>query len=59
MKIKSASEINVIRTKILVGDATKRDIQDFLFYVSMIEMLVEEASDEDFYGTEGWRKRLD
>jgi hypothetical protein len=59
MKVKSSREINIIRTKILVGDANKEDIQDFLYYVSLVESLVEEASDEGFYGTEGWRKRID
>jgi hypothetical protein len=58
MKVKSQSEINIIRAKILVGDASKRDMQDFLYYVSLIESLVQEASDEDFYGTEGWRHRI-
>ena len=43
----------------MVGAASNEELLDFLEYVSAIEALVEEASNEDFYGTEGWRSRMD
>jgi hypothetical protein len=58
MKIKSEQEINVIRGKMLVAHATREELHDFLMYVTAIEALVEEASIEDFFGTEGFRRRL-
>lgn len=51
-------EINIIRGKLLVNAATQDEIFTFIEYVSEIESLVEEASLEDFYGTEGWQHRL-
>ena len=58
MKVKSERELNVIRGKLMAGHASTRDIMDFLTYVSALELLVEEASNRDFYGTEGWTRRL-
>lgn len=54
----SEREINMIRGKLLAGHATLDEVSDFLFYVGKLEMLVEDASIEDFYGTEGWRHRI-
>lgn len=56
MKVKSESELNIIRTKILVGDATKADRQDFLYYVGILETLLEEAGDEceELYDGKEW-----
>ncbi len=51
-------EINTIRGKLLVNAATQEEIFAFMEYVSEMETLVEEASMEDFYGTEGWEHRL-
>jgi len=56
--MKTEKELNIIRGKIEVNFTTKYEITEFLKYVSAIEALVEEASDVDFYGTEGWRHRL-
>ena len=58
MKIKSTSELNTIRGKMMVGHATAEELRDFLTYVSALEGLVEDASCEDFYGTEGWQHHL-
>ena len=58
MKLRSEKEIDMIRGKMLVNAATKEELHDFLFYVSELESLVEEASMEDLYGTEGWRHKL-
>lgn len=48
-------QVNVIRGKMSVGKASIEEIEEFLKYVDEIEKLVEQASDEDFYGTEGWK----
>jgi hypothetical protein len=58
MELKTEREINEIRGKMLVRHATEKEIQHFLFYVSKLEMLVDEASCEDFYGTEGWKRYI-
>ena len=56
--IKSEKEINIIRGKMMCGHATVEELHDFLYYVSKLESMVEEASNEDFYGTEGWEHRI-
>ena len=56
--MKTMRELDTIRGKMLVAKATQQELQDFLVYVSALEGLVEEASVEDFYGTEGWQHRL-
>jgi hypothetical protein len=58
MTLKTERELNVIRGKMLVAAASPMELQDFLTYVTALEALVEEASMEDFYGTEGWRRRI-
>lgn len=57
-QLRSERDLDMIRGKMLVAAASREELHDFLYYVSMLEDLVEEASDEDFYGTEGWRHRL-
>jgi len=58
MKVRPENEIDIIRGKMLVNAATQEELHDFLRYITTLESLVEEASQEDFYGTEGWRHRL-
>lgn len=58
LSVKSEKEINMIRGKLLVKKAKEDEIKDFLHYVDVLESLVEEASQEDFYGTEGWKHRI-
>ena len=58
MNVKSEKKINTIRGKMLVNAATQEELHDFLRYVGAIESLVEEASNEDFYGSEGYCHRL-
>lgn len=48
----SEKEIDTIRGKMLVAAATAKELAEFLEYVSKLEALVEEASGEDFYGTQ-------
>ena len=58
MKIRLENELNMICGKMLVGHTTIEELHDFLTYVNALEALVEEASMEDFYGTESWRHRI-
>ena len=58
IEVKSQREIDMIRGKMLVNAASQEELYDFLKYVSVLEILVEEASIEDFYGTEGWEHRI-
>ena len=51
-------EVDMIRGKLSVGAATLNETYDFLVYVEALEQLVEEASVEDFYGSEGWKHRI-
>lgn len=53
--IKSEREINIFRGKIESLVATTAEAKSFLDYVEKLESLVEMASQEDFYGTEGWK----
>ena len=58
MKLKTERELDTIRGKMLVAKATAEELQAFLLYVTKLESLIEEASIEDFYGTEGWQHRM-
>ena len=57
-ELREEQEINMIRGKMLCNAAMRDELHDFLRYVSVLESLVGEASDEDFFGTEGWRHRI-
>lgn len=57
-KLKSEREIDEVRGKMLVNAATKDELHAFLDYVNALEALIEEASNEDFFGSEGWQHRL-
>ena len=58
MKILPMRKLDEIRGKMMVGHATPDELKQFLTYVNALEGLVEEASIEDFYGTEGWQHKL-
>lgn len=51
-------QLNIIRGKMLVAAASSKELQEFLRYVTELEALVEEASLQDFYGTEGWQHKI-
>ena len=51
-------KINEIRGKMLVGHASIEELQTFLNYTVVLESLVEDASNDDFYGTEGWKHHI-
>ena len=52
------NELDMIRGKMLVNAATQDELHYFLFYVSTIEELIDEADHQDTFGTEGWRHRI-
>ena len=58
IKLRSVRELDMIRGKMMVGAATPAEMRDFLTYVSVLEGLVEDASNEDFFGTEGWQHKV-
>lgn len=53
--MKSEKEINMIRGMLTVGEASQNQIDDFLEYVNKLEELVQEASDYDTFGTQGYK----
>lgn len=55
MKLRKERELDMIRGKMLVNKATQEELNDFLLYVTKLEELAEEASSEDFFGSEGWQ----
>jgi len=54
----SLRELDTIRGKMLVNHASAEELRYFLRYVTALEGLVEEASCQDIYGTEGWQHYL-
>lgn len=58
VELLSEKELNIIRGKMICGAGTIEDCQNFMDYVLQLESLVEEASNECVYGTEGYRHRL-
>lgn len=51
-------ELDVIRGKLLVANATVPECHAFLKHVSQLEEMLDEADLDDYFGTEGWRHRL-
>lgn len=56
--VKTEQEIDMIRGRMLAGHTTVKELHEFLYYVTVLESLIDEAENEDFYGTEGWRHRV-
>jgi hypothetical protein len=50
-------EVNIIRGKALGNACSQKDILDLCGHIDQLEMMLDEASEEDFFGTEGWRHR--
>lgn len=57
-KLEPENRLNEIRGKMLVNAATREELHAVLDYINALEVLIDEASDEDFYGTEGWRHKI-
>jgi hypothetical protein len=51
-------EFYEVKGKMIVGKATPKEVSDFLHVVEQVFEMVEEASCEDFYGTEGYQHQL-
>jgi hypothetical protein len=58
IKLRPMRELDAIRGKMLVGAASPKELSEFLKYVAALEGLVEDASSEDFFGSEGWQHHL-
>lgn len=54
----SEKELNILRGKALVGHASVEEMMKLFFLMDEMESLLDEGDLEDFYGTEGWRRRL-
>jgi hypothetical protein len=49
-------KLNIIRGKNVVGKATKADVDVLFGYIDALEVFLDEASEDDAFGTEGWHK---
>ena len=58
MEVLPERKLDEIRGKMMVGHATPEEMRDFLTYVTKLESLVEEASNVDFWGSEGWHRQM-
>lgn len=58
MAAQSDRLLNIVRGKNLVGKATKADIMKVFEHVDALESLLDEADENDTFGTEGWRHSL-
>ncbi len=58
MSAQDDKTINIIRGKNLVAATSKKDIDKLFEHIDALEMLLEEADGEDFFGSEGWRHYL-
>ncbi len=56
--MKTESELNIIRGKILACKASPSEAEVFMKYVDLIEELLEQTDNADFFGTEGWRRYI-
>jgi hypothetical protein len=50
--------LNTIRGKNLVDATTKEDVFLLFEHIDALEMLLDEADEDDAFGTEGWRHQL-
>ena len=56
MKLLSDRELNIIRGKALVGHASRDEIMSVFGHIDAMEEKLDETEQDDFYGTEGWRR---
>ena len=57
-KLKTESYYNQIRGKMLVNKCTQKELHDILAYMDAVEGLLDEADNDDCFGTEGWRHQI-
>lgn len=58
MPAQTDKSLNIIRGKNLVGKATKIDVDKLIEHIDALEMFLDEADDNDTFGTEGWRHAI-
>lgn len=58
MAVQKEQTLYVIRGKNLVGKATKGDVHKLFEHIDALEEFLEEYSNEDTFGTEGWRHAI-
>ena len=51
-------EVNILTGKALVGAQTRDEQLAMANHITELEMLLDEADCDDYFGTEGWRHRL-
>lgn len=56
IRLLAEKEINTIRGKALVGHASSKELMQVFGHWDLIEMKLDELDEEDFFGTEGWRR---
>ena len=54
-KLLTERELNTIRGKALVGNASPDEILQVFGHYDLIEMKLDEYDNDDAFGTEGWR----
>jgi hypothetical protein len=59
MALLSERKLNTIRGKALVGHASRDEILAVFGHIDELEAFLDDADDEDTFGTEGWRRAID
>lgn len=61
MKIPKKSELSALELENLFGEhgLSKNEIRKLYIYIEALEELLDRTDEEDFFGTEGWRRYLD
>lgn len=54
-KLLSQKDINIIRGKAIVGQATPQELMQVFGHWDLMEEKMDEVEKDDFFGTEGWR----
>ena len=57
-KAQTDKTLNTIRGKNLVAKTTKEEVLKLFEHIDALEMLLDEADQDDVFGTEGWRHRV-
>jgi hypothetical protein len=55
IRLLSEREINIIRGKAIVGQASPQELMQVFGHWDLIEQRMDEMDGEDYFGTEGWR----
>jgi len=55
----SRDQINQVKGKMAVdGEISHEEVMELLRYIKGLEEMVEDASNDDFFGTEGWERMM-